>query len=55
VSVATTNEMDAVVTWNCHHLANIRRRELFIAASLEKGYVRPLAIVTPMEVAEHED
>ncbi|MEW6608889.1 MAG: type II toxin-antitoxin system VapC family toxin [bacterium] len=54
VAIATAAEMDAVVTWNYQHLANLRKAELFHSASLEKGYFKKLEIVTPMEVSRYE-
>ena len=54
VAVATVNELDALVTWNYRHLANLRKEELFHGASLEKGYFKKVEIVTPMEVLSDE-
>ncbi len=51
VAVATVWEIDAVVTWNYKHIANIRKSELFFGANLEEGYLKPIKLVTPMEVA----
>lgn len=48
-------EMDALVTWNFQHLANLRKAELFHSVSLEMGYLKKLEIVTPMEVSRYED
>ena len=54
VAMATVAEMDALVTWNFQHLANLRKVELFHSASLEMGYFKKLEIVTPMEVSRYE-
>ena len=54
VAIATVAEMDALVTWNFQHLANLRKAELFHSASLEMGYFKKLEIVTPMEVSRYE-
>ena len=54
VAIATDAEMDALVTWNFQHLANLRKTELFHSASLEKGYFKKLEIITPMEVSSYE-
>jgi len=54
VGVATVTELDALVTWNFRHLANIRKAELFHGANLEKGYFKKVEIVTPMEVLSDE-
>ena len=54
VAIATAFEMDAVITWNYRHLANLRKAELFHSANLEAGYFKKIEIVTPMEVAKYE-
>ena len=54
VAVATVAEMDALVTWNFQHLANLRKAELFHSANLEMGYFKKLEIITPMEVSRYE-
>ena len=54
VAVATVCEMDAVISWNYDHLANLRKSELFNGVNLERGYTKRLEIVTPMEVVKHE-
>lgn len=54
VAIATVAEMDALITWNFQHLANLRKSELFYSVSLEKGYLKKLGIVTPMEVSRDE-
>ncbi len=55
VAIATVAEMDALVTWNFQHLANLRKAELFHGVSLEMGYYKKLEIITPMEVSRYED
>ena len=54
VAIATVAEMDALVTWNFQHLANLRKTELFHSVSLEKGYLKKLEMITPMEVSRDE-
>jgi hypothetical protein len=54
VAVATVNEVDAIVSWNYRHLANLRKAELFNGANLEEGYLKRIEIVTPMEVSSYE-
>lgn len=54
VAIATFSEIDAVITWNYKHLANLRKAELFNAINLEMGCTKRLELVTPMEVSEHE-
>jgi predicted nucleic acid-binding protein len=55
VAAATVHEIDAIVTWNFKHLANLRKEELFNAVNLERGYIRGIKILTPMEVVTYED
>jgi len=55
VAIATVAEMDALVTWNFRHLANLRKAELFHGASLEMGYFKKLEMITPMEVGDYEN
>lgn len=54
VAIATVSEIDAIITWNYQHLANLRKSELFNGVNLEKGYTKRLEIVTPMEVSRDE-
>ncbi len=54
VAVATFHELDAVITWNFHHLANLRKKEFFHAVNLREGYFKPLELVTPLEVSVDE-
>ncbi len=54
IGIATVFEMDAVITWNYRHLANLRKVELFHSANLEAGYFKKIEIITPMEVIRDE-
>ena len=54
VAIAAVHEMDAIITWNYQHLANLRKSELFNGVNLERGYTKRLEIVTPMEVSRYE-
>lgn len=54
VAAATAEELDALVTWNFQHLANLRKSELFNGVNLEKGYTKRLEMITPMEVSRYE-
>ena len=54
MAIATATEMDALVTWNFQHLANLRKSELFNGVNLEKGYTKKLEMITPMEVSQYE-
>ena len=50
VAVATLEELDAVVTWNYKHLANLRKAELFFSVNLARGFHKKVEIITPWEV-----
>lgn len=53
-ATATVYELDALVSWNYRHLVNLRRKELIHATNLRQGYLKPLEIITPMEVLADE-
>jgi len=55
VAYATYYKMDALVSWNFRHLANVHRRKRVIALNTEKGYNNPLELVTPLEVLGDEN
>jgi predicted nucleic acid-binding protein len=50
IAIATVEELDAVITWNYKHLANIRKAELFFSVNLERGFHKKVEIITPWEV-----
>jgi predicted nucleic acid-binding protein len=53
-AVSTVYEMDALISWNYKHLANLRRKELIQSVNLIEGYTKTLDIITPMEVISNE-
>ena len=55
VSYATVYEMDALVSWNFKHLANVNHRKRVMALNLEWGYNFPVELVTPLEVLGDEN
>ena len=55
VAVATVYEMDALITWNNRHLANLRKMEIINGINLKEGYTKHIEIVNPMEVISDED
>ena len=55
VSVATVYEMDALITWNNRHLANLRKMEKINSINLKEGYIKHIELVNPMEVIADED
>jgi predicted nucleic acid-binding protein len=54
VAYATVYEMDALVSWNFRHLANVNRRNRVVVLNNEKGYNFPIQLVTPLEVLDDE-
>ncbi len=50
-AVATVHEMDALISWNLSHLANLQRMERINGMNLIEGYSKKIEIITPMEVA----
>jgi len=55
VAVSTVYEMDALISWNNKHLANLYKMEKMNGVNLKKGYTKHLEIITPMEVIADED
>lgn len=51
LSVAVTNGVDYLVTWNCRHLANATLRTKIEEACRASGY-EPVVICTPEELLE---
>jgi predicted nucleic acid-binding protein len=51
VSIATVSGLDAVISWNFDHLANLRKADLFNGVNLLQGYSKRIEIVSPMEVS----
>ena len=50
-AIASVYEMDALISWNLKHLANLRRMEKINGINLQEGYPKKLEIITPMEVS----
>ncbi len=51
VALATVYEMDALISWNLKHLANLRRMEKINGVNFKEGYAKRLELITPMEVS----
>ncbi len=51
---ATVHRMDALVSWNFKHLANLGRRAKVNIVNIKLGYNHPLELVTPLEVMGDE-
>jgi predicted nucleic acid-binding protein len=54
VACATIAELDAVISWNMKHIANLRRQERIQAVNILNGYHKPLYLITPREVSTNE-
>lgn len=55
VAAATVYEMDALITWNNRHLANLRKMEKINSINMMEGYTKHIELVNPMEVISDED
>jgi hypothetical protein len=54
IALATSAEVDLLVSWNFRHIVHYEKIRLFTAVNLERGY-KPLAIYSPREVASDEE
>jgi hypothetical protein len=52
IALATTAEVDLLVSWNFRHIVHYQKIRLFNAVHLELGY-KPLQIYSPREVAQY--
>jgi predicted nucleic acid-binding protein len=55
VAYATHYGMDALLSWNFKHLANMNRRVRVNAVNMEEGYNLPLVLATPLEMLNDEN
>ena len=53
-AVATVYELDALISWNLKHLANLKRMEKINGVNLIAGYAKKLELITPLEVINDE-
>jgi rRNA-processing protein FCF1 len=49
-AVATVYELEALISWNLKHLANLKQREKINGVNLTQGYAKKLELLTPLEV-----
>jgi len=54
IALATTADVDVLVSWNFKHIVHLDKIRLFNAVNLEYGY-KPLTIYSPREVASYDD
>jgi hypothetical protein len=52
IALATSAEVDLLVSWNFRHIVHYEKIRLFNAVNLELGY-KPLQIYSPREVTHH--
>jgi len=52
IALATSAEVDLLVSWNFKHIVHYQKIRLFNAVHLELGY-KPLQIYSPREVAQY--
>ena len=55
VAHASVYEMDALISWNQKHLANLRRRSIVNAVNMQNGFMKPLEMLTVWEVMDYEE
>ena len=54
VAIATVQGIAVIVSWNFHHLANLRREAGFNAVNLLQGYPQ-VRILSPLELIHEND
>jgi len=54
IAVSTFHEMDALISWNYKHLANLNKKEKVRAVNILHGYLKELEMITPLEVIGDE-
>jgi hypothetical protein len=54
VAIATVSGLTVIVSWNFHHLVNVRREARFNAVNLLQGYPS-VRIVSPLELIHEND
>jgi predicted nucleic acid-binding protein len=53
-AVATVYELDALISWNLKHLANLNKMIKLNVVNLACGYTKKLELITPLEVVNHD-
>ena len=51
VAAATCYAMDALISWNLKHLANLNKRRMIQSVNTKEGFSGILDLLTPMEVS----
>ncbi len=52
IALATTADVDVLVSWNFRHIVHFDKIRQFNAANLERGY-KPIDIYSPREVTNY--
>lgn len=55
VAFCVIERVDYLASWNYKHLANVNRERRLTAFNFELGYLHPLRIVTPHQLADYEE
>jgi predicted nucleic acid-binding protein len=55
IAVSVVHELDYLVSWNFKHLANINKERKVLALIYKLGYLRPIRIITPLELIGDEN
>ena len=53
IAVSVVKDIDYLVSWNFHHLANVNKERLVKAANLEMRHKNELRIITPLELIDY--
>ncbi|MEQ8169537.1 MAG: PIN domain-containing protein [Candidatus Eremiobacterota bacterium] len=53
VATASIYNLDALISWNCRHLANLNRKSRINGINIQNNY-KAIDIITPMEVMYYE-
>lgn len=54
VAVAAVHRIDYLLTWNCRHIDNAKKKPIIRSICIEAGYLYP-EICTPMELLPEKD
>ncbi len=55
VAICTVLEYDVLLSWNFKDLANVRKQTRINAVNQQQGYLKPLLLLTPLEVMGDDD
>ncbi len=54
VAICTVLEFDVLLSWNFQHLANVKKQIRINAVNQSQGYLKPLLLLTPLELMGDE-